>query len=418
MINGQAGFSSSLLSPLSWVPSPSQMTSQAPLNTTDGGPSDTVATADRSTATTDAAAPSPFLVTSLPGFSVDMLKPMSSRPVFPPNPDAVRDGPDGSYCDPNFVGPPIRFSQTVELKLEDLLNQLNARFGVNFVVGPEVGNLPLNVKAGSIPWNILLRSQLYVSGVRATCVDSNTIELVRTDKVNELEKSKSLAEKFGTRYYKLRYLQPISSENTSSAAQSSTSTAGGSQSLGTNGGTQGCQEGGAGGSGGGAGGGGGSSFGNLPQRCKFERLKQEIRQILGVNEGTSERTESTGVNGSTVTYRAVDRGRRPYVGQVPGRNMFWVCGTESQFQEIDELVKRADVPPWQVIIKGLVYTANEDKLKDIGVQTRITTGNAKKSVSGGVFGDTLGTLGTLFAFSALVGTPQFNVDASALQRDG
>ena len=424
LISGQRA-----LNPLGIIPLPSEMLIAEVETKPASGPSIEASLANEKANTVKpSAAPLPLLITAQNGFSTDMLRPMSARPVFPPNPNSgapivtadnsSSSAADGSFCDQNFQGPPIRFSQTVELKLDDLLNQLSQRFGVNFIVGPEISQLPLNVKAGSIPWNVLLRSQLYLSGVRANCINENTIELVRTDKVSALEKARTEAENLETRYYKLKYIQPISSETRNIAGQTSTSTAGGSQSAGSNSSSGGCQQqnsgaGGGGGSGGGGIGGGQSS--NLPQRCKFERLMQEIRQILGINDGGGlERIESNG--GSTVTLKATDSGRRAYVGQVPGRNMLWIYGTPSQFREIDDLVKRTDVPPWQVVIKGLIYTANEDKIKDVGLRTTITTGTGNPN--GGVFGDTLGTLGTLFDFSALIGTVDFNVQASALQRDG
>src|SRR5580765_1753614 len=281
----------------------------------------------------------PALITSQAGFSMDMLKPLSRDSGSSQNAAALLPAvsAQGNYCDPNYIGPPIRFSQTAELTLEDLLNQLNARFGVNFIIGPDVGKLPLNVKAGSIPWNVLLRSQLYVSGVRATCIDSNTIELVRTDKVADLEKARTNAEVLQTQYIKLKYLQPSAGGNKNIAGQS-----GGGNIL--------CQSASSsGGQGGALGGGGGDQ---LPQRCKFERLMSEIRQILGVYQlqgtGSAKTVADTGDQSSK---GGVDR--YPYVGQVPGRNMLIVNANTAQLKEIDGLIRRADVPPFQVVIKAL-----------------------------------------------------------------
>jgi len=412
LINGLSAFSSNMLGPLSYVPRPSDLASDAPAVKT-VGPSNI-----SSDAATMEKAPIPFLVTAQPGFSSEMLRPMSSRPVFPPNPDSVISGSpvavDGNYCDPNYVGPPIRFSQTAELRLEDLLNQLNSRFGVNFVVGPGIGQLPLNVKAGSIPWNILLRSQLYVSGVRAQCIDANTIELVAGDKAAQLAQSEPIV----GRYIKLRYLQPSSKANQNIAGQStggssnSSSGGGGGSSTGE---TESCRQ---GGNGGGGGGGGSDKDQSLPQRCRFERLYYGIEKILGLGTSQTQTTHVEGVDNGQTFATTEHVYRQQMVTQVPGRNMFYVRGTQSQIDDIEALIKRADVPPFQVIIKGLVYTANEDKLLDIGVQTTIVdTGKGKST--GSLLGHTLGSpLGTLFDFSTLIGTVDFNVQASALQRNG
>jgi type II secretory pathway component GspD/PulD (secretin) len=309
--------------------------------------------------------------------------------------------PDGSFCDANYVGGSMTFDRNIQSTLDDLLNQVHDRFGVNFLTAPNIGTIPINIKANDIPWTTLLRSQLSLLGIRATCAPGNAIELIRNVELTNLEKEASEAAKLETRYIKLKYLQPSSSENKNIAGQSS-----GGGSSGGQGGSGGCQ---SGGQGGGGQSGGGGQANNIPQRCKFERLMSEIRQILGLNDGAQTAAIGTD-NGGGIS-------KRPYVGQVPGRNMLLVNASSSQLKEIGDLISHADVPPFQVIIKGLIYTANEDKLKDIGVQTTITdTGSGR--TTGGIFGHTLGSLGTLFDFSTLVGTIDFNVQASALQRDG
>ncbi|MEP6787585.1 MAG: hypothetical protein ABJB40_04085, partial [Acidobacteriota bacterium] len=377
-------------------------------------------------------AAAPVLINAQSGFSIDMLKPMGRNTAVPANLSQVLSSssevstaaiPDGSYCDPNFVGPPIRFSQTVELRLDDLLSQLNARFGINFVIGPEIAKLPLNVKAGSIPWNVLLKSQLYVSGVRATCIDRNTIELVRTDKVADLEKARTDAEVLQSKYIKLKYLQPSSGGNKNIAGQSS-----GGSSSGSSGGGQSsdCQQ--QGGQGGGQG--GGQQI--LPQRCKFERLMTEIRQIIGINSQTTGGGVASVNGGSGQQNATLENAKKPYVGQVPGRNMLLVNASIAQLRDIDELIRRADVPPFQVVIKALVYTANENKLKDIGAQASAIFGTGDLSKLGGITSQLpatptgtgatnpggVRTLGpgfplpsgsgdSVFGLSAIVGTAQF-----------
>ena len=426
--------SQSVINPYGLIPVPSEMSGTDAAMERGNGPSIENSVSNEKPGTLKAnSEPLPLLITTQNGFSTDMLRPMSSKSIFTSNPnsgglgvtvDETSSTQDGSYCDPNFVGPPIRFSQTIELKLEDLLNQLNSRFGVNFIIGPGISDLPLNVKAGSIPWNVLLRSQLYVSGVRAQCIGNNTVELVLNSKVAELEKAKIEAEKLVTKYIKLKYLQPSTGGNKNVAGQS---TSAGASNSGGGAAAVLCQSasssGGQGGAALGIGGGGGGD--QLPQRCKFERLMSEIRQILGLNERTAapgdtglfRRNNLVTIDQSSAAPATPDVPKQAYVGQVPGRNMLIVNATGGQLHEIDELIKRADVPPWQVVIKGLVYTANEDKLLDIGVQTTIAN-LGKGDTSGGLFGHTLGALGTLFDFSTLIGTVQFQVQANAFQRDG
>src|SRR5690606_20137375 len=69
-------------------------------------------------------------------------------------------------------------------------------------------------------------------------------------------------------------------------------------------------------------------------------------------------------------------------------------------------------------IKGLVYTTNETRLSDIGVEPSIFARTADRRSSSGIFGHTLGGAGTLFDFSTIIGTVDFAVQATALQENG
>ncbi|MEP7212299.1 MAG: hypothetical protein ABI791_04445 [Acidobacteriota bacterium] len=344
-------------------------------------------------------------------------EPDAAAPFVPTQIAAQRTNqPDGIFCDPNFVGGTLTFSQNIESNLDDLLNQIHGRFGVNFVTGPNVGSLPINVKSDNVAWTTILRSQLFVLGIQATCVEGNTIQLIKNDDITTLELNKRNASKLETRYIKLKYLQPSSSSNKNIAGQSSSGGGGGS-SQGGGGQSGGCQQSSQSGSGQ-----GGASQSSIPQRCKFERLMIEVRQILGLNDtdvqyADASLTGEPANGGPAAAGRTAIPSKRPYVGQVPGRNMLLVRANANQLDEIAELIRHADIPPFQVVIKALIYTANEDKLRDIGVQTTITdTGHGR--TTGGIFGSTLGSLGTLFDFSTMIGSVDFNVQASALQRDG
>jgi hypothetical protein len=319
---------------------------------------------------------------------------------------------DGSYCDPNFVGAPIMFNAAADLTLGDLLDQIHNRFGVNFLMGPRLDRLPINIKTGSIPWNVLLRSQLFVSGVRARCVNANTVELVQNADLPKLQDGADVS----TRFVKLKFLQRTSGGTVDLAGRS--------QGGGQNGGQGGCggSQGSSGGGGGGGftGGGGGSGNQNGETAAqqigtRFDKLIVEIEKIIGVRSFTESSVGGGGGGtGGTVTE---ERRTNRFVTQIPGRNILVIRATEEEHALIDEIIKRADRPPFQVVIKGLVYTANQDRLRDIGVQTTIT-GTGNDNTSGGIFGHTLGAGGTLFDFSTIIGTFDFNVQATALQQNG
>lgn len=360
----------------------------------------------------------PTLISSKTEFSSDLLKPMNvvaSNPFVTLTKEEIiaaaqqRD----NYCDPNFVGQPIRFSQTVELKLDDLLRQLHQRFGVNFIVGKGVADLPMNIKAGSIPWNVLLKSQLFISGVRARCIDSNTIELVENQELPRLQDGADVE----TRFVKLKFLQRTSSGSVDLAGR-------GQGGGGQNGQGGGCSAGG--GQGGGLSGGGGQGGGQQSETAatqsssKFDKLVIEIEKILGLRSMTESSAGGQGGQGGGQsqgqTTEAVRTNR--FVTQIPGRNILVIRATDEEHALIDQIIERADRPPFQVVVKGLVYTANQDKLRDIGVSTSIFGGTADGRHTGSVVGNQLGAGGTIFDFSTIIGTFDFNVQARALEESG
>jgi hypothetical protein len=324
--------------------------------------------------------------------------------------------PDGNYCDPNFVGSPITFAQTSELRLEDLLDQIHNRFGINFLMGPKLRDLPINIKTGSIPWNVLLRSQLFVSGVRARCINPNTLELVQNTDLPRLQDSAEVE----TKFIKLKFLQRTSGGTVDLAGRSSGGGQGGGQ--GGCGGSSGGTGGGAGTGGGGGGGGqGGGQQGETvasQQSSRFDKLIIEIEKIIGIRSMTESSAGGGGggqtSGGSTTEERRTNR----FVTQIPGRNILVIRATAEEFALIDEIIKRADRPPFQVVIKGLVYTADQNRLRDIGLQTTINGRTGDNRTTTDIFGHTLGTTGTLFDFSTIIGTFDFNVQANAFQENG
>lgn len=306
---------------------------------------------------------------------------------------------DGNYCDPNFVGRPIIFTQTAQLTLEELLDQIHHRFGINFLMGPNLRQLPINIKTGSIPWNVLLKSQLFVSGVRARCINDNTIELVQNEDLPKLQDGADVT----TRFVKLKFLQRTAGGSVDLAGRSS------------GGGGQGdCV--GSSGSSGGSGTQGGERVAQQVS-TRFDKLVVEVEKILGLRSMTE---SSLGGNqtgtGTGAGQQTEERRTNRFVTQIPGRNILVIRATNEEHALIDEIIARADRPPFQVVIKGLVYTANQDRLRDIGVQTTIL-GTGNDNTSGGIFGHTLG-VGTLFDFSTIIGTFDFNVQATALQQNG
>jgi uncharacterized membrane protein YgcG len=335
-----------------------------------------------------------------------------SEQAPPRAPETTAPAPDSGYCDANFVGQPIVFNQMTELTLDDLLTQIHNRFGVNFLMGPKVRTLPINIKAGALPWNVLLRSQLFVSGVRARCINTNTIELIENTDLPKLQDSAELT----TKFVKLKFLQRTTGGTVDLAGRSN---GGQSNGQGGCGGSSGGTGGGAGSFGGGGNGGGNGQNGLTAEQqlsSRFDKLIVEIEKILGIRSMTE---SSAGGGGQTTAGGQGTEEKRTnrFVTQIPGRNILVIRATEEEHALINEIIARADRPPFQVVVKGLVYTADQNRLRDIGVQTRITGGTADNRTTGDIRGHTLGS-GTLFDFSTIIGTFDFNVQATALQENG
>lgn len=146
---------------------------------------------------------------------------------------------------------------------------------------------------------------------------------------------------------------------------------------------------------------------------------------------------------------------RGSVAQIPNKPELIITATDKQIADIKEVIKRADKPSYQVVIYGLIYTANENKLRDIGGQLSVigsanannilggvsnlggtTSGSATSTGStstgstapgslnpGGVrtFGNGFGTASAtnpLIAASAILGTVQFSAQLALLQQKG
>ncbi len=151
---------------------------------------------------------------------------------------------------------------------------------------------------------------------------------------------------------------------------------------------------------------------------------EAVKEILGLNEKEQVLAPTQVIDradGNQTTFsetKTINTGRPESVTEVPGRNILIIRGTTEQLAQIKQLIALADRPPFQVVIKGLVYTANENRLRDIGVQTTITASNGNGRTSGGIFGTPISGAGTIFDFSTLIGTFDFNIQASALEQNG
>jgi len=295
------------------------------------------------------------------------------------------------FCDDHFVGGLFSPDSAQISTIEGLALSINQRFGVNFIVDPQVAKLPVVIKAGSLPWNVLLRAQLGISGVRATCIAPNIIQLVKAPDV-------SGDAGLMTRVIKLRYIRPTTREHVDIAGQrapggSNTDTLSGCGAI--------------------------SDNDKPPPRCgRYERLVLQIRKILNIPaENTADADDAGGDDSKAAPTGSVSVPNRRMLLTVPSRSYLLVRAPAEELQLIDKLVELVDQPPFQVVVKGLVYTASQSHSSDIGLQTSIKDNSANR-VTGSITGHTKGSGGTLFDFKSIVGTVEFQVQATALEKAG
>ncbi len=227
----------------------------------------------------------------------------------------------GSLCDPQFRGDNITITNESNrpITLLSFVNKLNEAYGANIVLDYDVQDVPVRVNITDAPWTSVLRTLLDLNDLDLVCLDGRIVQIAKRSKIAQMEDGRRKMAPLVREVFKLRYLQP---------------TAGGRVNLA--GVTQ-------------------SSAG-----ATIQSIEDAIRAILKAGGDT-----------------------RGEARRVPGRNEIFVAATREQMAEIRDLIARVDRPGYQVLIKALVYTANENRLRDIGSQLSLIVGNGGQTNLGG-----------------------------------
>lgn len=227
----------------------------------------------------------------------------------------------GSLCDSRFRGENITITNESNrpITLLSFVNKLNEAYEANIVLDYDVQDVPVRVNITSAPWTSVLRTLLDLNDLDLVCLDGRIVQIAKRNKIAQMEDGRRKMAPLVREVFKLRYLQP---------------TAGGRVNLA--GVTQ-------------------SSAG-----ATIQSIEEAIRAIL--KAGGDARGEAR---------------------RVPGRNEIFVAATREQMAEIRDLITRVDRPGYQVLIKALVYTANENRLRDIGSQLSLIVGNGGQTNLGG-----------------------------------
>lgn len=207
-----------------------------------------------------------------------------------------------NFCSSDFVGEPFTFDFPSAQPLSYLLAELRSRYGVNFLPDSEIVDAPVYITGNSVPWNFVLRSQLFNLDVEAVCYGTNTVSLIKRTKLLSLQDSQRKTAPLLTEYIELKHLRPVIAGQSNLAGKSTGA-------------------------------------------ASVETVEQAIQKIL--NSGGDNR-------GS--------------ISRIPGRAEFIIKATADQIAEIRQVIDKADKPTYRVDVFGLVYTVNENKLKDVGSQ--------------------------------------------------
>jgi len=255
----------------------------------------------------------------------DAAPPADNRATPSPAPPATNVEPDvstrGSFCDARFTGELYDITITRSIPFIDIADDLHNKFGVNFFVDADVQKTPVRISVEQAPWTSVLRTILNLNDLDAVCLPGNIIQIASRTKMAKLKEDRDKNTPLIREVFKLRYLQPVTGGRLNLAGQVQ----------------------------------GGQGSANI------QTLEEAIRRIL--RAGNDQRADVT---------------------RVPGRSEFIVVGTPDQIAQIRELIERVDKPGYQVVIRALVYTVNESRMKDIGPQFSAIVGNTSQSTLGGL----------------------------------
>ncbi len=229
--------------------------------------------------------------------------------------------PRKTLCDPAFHGENITITNESNrpLSLLTLVNRLNEAYSANIVLDYDVQEIPVRLTITNAPWTSILRTLLDLNDLDMVCLDGGIVQIAKRTKIATMGDLRRRSAPIVREVFRLKYLQQTAGARANLAGQTQAS----------NGAT-------------------------------IQSLEDAIRDIL--KAGGDPRGEAR---------------------RVPGRNQLLVAATAEQMQDIRDLIARVDRPGYQVKISALVYTANENRLRDIGSQLAIVVGNSRGTNLGG-----------------------------------
>jgi type IV pilus assembly protein PilQ len=245
----------------------------------------------------------------------------AAGPINAPITAKAQPEPRKTLCDSTYHGENLSITNESNrpLSLLTLVNRLNEAYSANIVLDYDVQETPVRLTITNAPWTSILRTLLDLNDLDMVCLDGGIVQIAKRTKIASIGDLRRRSAPIVREVFKLKYLQQTAGARANLAGQTQT----------TNGAT-------------------------------IQSLEDAIRDIL--KAGGDPRGEAR---------------------RVPGRNQLLVAATAEQMQDIRDLIARVDRPGYQVKISALVYTANENRLRDIGSQLAIVVGNSSGTNLGG-----------------------------------
>ncbi|HYM00665.1 MAG TPA: hypothetical protein VEZ90_17050 [Blastocatellia bacterium] len=123
-----------------------------------------------------------------------------------PEPEAERVKAE-SFCDPRYEGPLASIDTTRPTTLVTLTELYYKAFGVNFLVDPDIQELPIRASINDAPWTAIMRNIIEVNDLVASC-SGNIITIMGRGKYDKLASEKRKSQPIKQKVFTLRYLQP------------------------------------------------------------------------------------------------------------------------------------------------------------------------------------------------------------------
>lgn len=278
------------------------------------------------------------------------------------NNDTDPQGPKIRFGEPGFIGDPISID-IAGVDINDVLRFISDNYGENFILDKSVGQVNVTLKVNDVPWNQVVESIFkanQLSSIRENAIvrvatltalaeEQAKQRAIEEEKINNLPKQ--------TKFFRLKYIRLGATGQISGAAGN---LGGGGQALGSNLGS--------GGAGGGAAGGIGA----------------------------------TGLVG--IILKSLSK-----VGQVDAdfrTNQILVTDIPQNVAQIEDIIRKLDVPEPQVEIEARVVLANRSFSRTIGNQLALATTQTKTIINPDGSRKVIQGLGAIFQTSPqVISTP-------------